>query len=101
MSLGLEGDNDKWNDWSERKSLAEHDLPEADTARLTRAATQSIIRSMKPAYEKLTHYMSSLEQQASNDDGAWKFPDGKRSMRRLCAPRPLPISRRRPSTTSA
>jgi uncharacterized protein (DUF885 family) len=33
--------------------------------------------AVKPSYEKLIAYLQGSAEQANNDDGAWKFPDGK------------------------
>jgi uncharacterized protein (DUF885 family) len=39
-------------------------------------ASEALITSVKPAYEKLMAYWSELEKKATADDGAWKLPDG-------------------------
>lgn len=49
-----------------------------DTAKkeLITKASDALITSVKPAYEKLMAYWNELEKKATTDDGAWKFPDG-------------------------
>lgn len=37
---------------------------------------KALLESVKPAYEKLLAYMTGLEKKATDDDGAWKFPEG-------------------------
>lgn len=44
---------------------------------LVEQASKAMIDSVKPAYEKLTAYITELEKKATTDDGAWKLPDGK------------------------
>jgi len=39
-------------------------------------ASQALLTSVKPAYEKLIAYTTQLEKKATEDDGCWKFPDG-------------------------
>ena len=39
-------------------------------------AKDALLKSVKPAYEKLIAYLGELEKKATTDDGAWKFPDG-------------------------
>ncbi|MCX6352316.1 MAG: DUF885 domain-containing protein [Bacteroidetes bacterium] len=39
-------------------------------------AKAALLISVKPAYEKLITYMESLSKKATEDAGAWKFPEG-------------------------
>ncbi len=41
------------------------------------AAKKALLRKVGPAYQSLIARMSELEKQADENDGAWKFPDGK------------------------
>jgi len=45
---------------------------------LLRLAATALIEVVKPAYENLMTELNQLEQHASSDDGAWKFPSGDR-----------------------
>jgi uncharacterized protein (DUF885 family) len=54
-------------------------LKDADPAtrdRLLSDARNALTSSLKPAYEKLIAYLQDLEKRATDDAGAWKFPDG-------------------------
>ncbi len=37
----------------------------------------ALIDSLKPGYEQLVSYLTTLEKKADTRDGAWKFPDGE------------------------
>lgn len=39
-------------------------------------ATIALSEKVKPAYDKLLAYWNELEKKATEDDGAWKLPDG-------------------------
>ncbi len=41
------------------------------------AANQALLKSFKPAYEKLIAFLEAQEKTAPEEVGAWKFPDGK------------------------
>ncbi len=43
---------------------------------LINAANEALMSSVKPAYEELIAFMKEQEARATEDDGAWKFPDG-------------------------
>jgi len=43
---------------------------------LIKTAKAVLLDSVKPAYVDLIDYLQELQQEASNDAGAWKFPDG-------------------------
>jgi uncharacterized protein (DUF885 family) len=52
------------------------ELDEASKKQIIASASDALIRSVKPAYEKLIAYLTELEKKATTDDGAWKLPDG-------------------------
>lgn len=39
-------------------------------------ATDALVTSVKPAYEKLIAFLEDQETRATTDDGCWKFPEG-------------------------
>ncbi|MFK8030128.1 MAG: DUF885 family protein [Gammaproteobacteria bacterium] len=39
-------------------------------------ATDALLTSFQPAFQKLQTYLVGLEKRANTDDGAWKFPNG-------------------------
>ncbi len=54
-------------------------LDSADTATkkdLITRAEKALVEHIKPAYENLSNYLTELEKKATDEDGAWKFPDG-------------------------
>lgn len=52
------------------------ELSNDDKKALTAKASEALIQSVKPAYEKLMTYWSELEKKATTDDGAWKLAEG-------------------------
>ncbi|WP_308368168.1 MULTISPECIES: DUF885 domain-containing protein [unclassified Microbulbifer] len=52
------------------------DIPDEQKTELIEQARKALLGSAKPAYENLIDYMGELQQQATTDDGAWKFPNG-------------------------
>ena len=52
------------------------EIDDATKKELISKASQALLMSVKPAYEKLMVYWDQLEKKATDDDGAWKFPDG-------------------------
>ncbi|MBB3061818.1 DUF885 domain-containing protein [Microbulbifer rhizosphaerae] len=52
------------------------DIPDEQKTALIEQARKALLGSAKPAYENLIDYMGELQQQATTDDGAWKFPNG-------------------------
>jgi uncharacterized protein (DUF885 family) len=58
------------------KVAALKDMNQTDKAALTKEAADAMKATMKPAYEKFITYFTALEKKATDDDGAWKFPDG-------------------------
>ncbi len=51
-------------------------IDEATRKELIQEAENALVKSVKPAYEKLLAYLNEEEKKATNDDGAWKFPEG-------------------------
>jgi len=43
---------------------------------LIRQAASALVNVVKPGYEKLMAELTRMEEQATDDDGAWKFPSG-------------------------
>ena len=52
------------------------DLAAADQIALIERAERALLNQVRPAYEKLIATVEALQQRATDDDGAWKFPDG-------------------------
>ncbi|MGL6162662.1 DUF885 domain-containing protein [Microbulbifer sp.] len=52
------------------------DIPDEQKTELIEQARKALLGSVEPAYENLIDYMGELQQQATTDDGAWKFPNG-------------------------
>lgn len=52
------------------------DIDETAKKELIAKASDALLTSVKPAYEKLMNYWNELEKKAITDDGAWKLPDG-------------------------
>ena len=52
------------------------DIEEEAKADLRARAVDAMLNSVKPAYEALIAMFEAQEQTATNDDGAWKLPDG-------------------------
>jgi len=48
----------------------------AEQIRLIEQAEMALLNSVKPGYEALIETVETLQEMASEDDGAWKFPDG-------------------------
>lgn len=44
---------------------------------LIRKASDALLTSVKPAYDKLISFTTDQKNRATNEDGAWKFPEGK------------------------
>ena len=51
-------------------------LPEAEAAALVARAEKALARVVGPAYGRLRAAMAALQAQATDEAGAWKFPDG-------------------------
>lgn len=51
-------------------------LTDQDKDDLLSRANEALMTSVKPAYEALITFLTEQEKRATNDDGAWKFPNG-------------------------
>jgi uncharacterized protein (DUF885 family) len=58
------------------KVNAVKELDDTTKKELIAQASEALVKSVKPAYEKLIAYWNTLEKKATTDDGAWKLPDG-------------------------
>ncbi len=52
------------------------EIAQTEKDRLIAAARGALVGAVKPAYENLIAVMIQHEARATNDDGAWKLPDG-------------------------
>ncbi|MES2397144.1 MAG: DUF885 domain-containing protein [Bacteroidota bacterium] len=52
------------------------ELDEAAKKALITKASDALLTSVKPAYEKLITYWNELEKKSTDDDGIWKLTDG-------------------------
>lgn len=52
------------------------DASDEDKKQLIENAKDALLKSVKPAYEKLMMYWNELAKKATTDDGAWKLADG-------------------------
>jgi uncharacterized protein (DUF885 family) len=59
-----------------KKVNALTDVDDAGKKELIQKASDALMTSVKPAYEKLMAYWTELEKKSTVDDGAWKLPDG-------------------------
>ena len=59
-----------------KQKIKDLGLPIADQIKLTESVEQALLQSVKPAYERLIETVEALQARATEDDGAWKFPDG-------------------------
>lgn len=59
------------------------ELSDADRAAFTAQAKDAIRQSVVPAYQQLATALTELRQQATEDAGIWKLPDGDRFYRFL------------------
>lgn len=60
-----------------KKKITALDVDDETKTNLIARAEAALINSVKPAYESLIAAFEAQEQNASNDDGAWKLPDGE------------------------
>ncbi|MEO1241653.1 MAG: DUF885 domain-containing protein [Pseudomonadota bacterium] len=58
------------------KKIADLDIDDAAKEDLRARATEAMLTSMKPAYDALIAMFAAQLETATNDDGAWKLPDG-------------------------
>lgn len=59
-----------------RKVTAVAAISAAERERLVADAKQALLSAVKPGYEALIAELESLQAIATDDDGAWKFPQG-------------------------
>jgi len=59
------------------KKIKKLDLDNKEKKTLLSNAKKALKLSIKPAYEKLIVFLEEQKKNATNDDGAWKFPDGE------------------------
>lgn len=59
-----------------KKVNALKDLNDTEKKELIENAKDALLKSVKPAYEKLMAYWNELEKKSTTDDGAWKLPEG-------------------------
>lgn len=59
------------------KKIADLDISDDERADLRERAVTALKSSMQPAYESLIDMFDDQMASASNDDGAWKLPDGE------------------------
>jgi uncharacterized protein (DUF885 family) len=60
-----------------KRKVNKLEIEQSEKNALVSQATKSLKSSIKPAYQQLITYLKSLEMRANNEDGAWKFPNGK------------------------
>ncbi len=58
------------------KKIADLDIDDAAKEDLRARATEAMLTSMKPAYDALIAMFEAQMETATDDDGAWKLPDG-------------------------
>ncbi|HIA47952.1 MAG TPA: DUF885 domain-containing protein [Candidatus Hydrogenedentes bacterium] len=56
--------------------LSPETIPEAEGERLIAEARMALLEHVEPAYGKLIETLTDLEERATDEDGAWKFPEG-------------------------
>jgi uncharacterized protein (DUF885 family) len=59
-----------------KKVNALKDVGDDEKKQLIASASESLLSSVKPAYEKLISYLTELEKKATAEDGIWKVPEG-------------------------
>ena len=52
------------------------EISEEEKSELLENGKEALMSSVKPAYEKLIAFLTEQENRATDDDGAWKFPEG-------------------------
>ena len=60
-----------------KKKVSALDIDDSTKDDLIAEANYKLLNSVKPAYEKLIAKVTDIEKVATNEDGAWKFPDGE------------------------
>jgi uncharacterized protein (DUF885 family) len=64
-----------WEDFQTKINALDSISPEQKKDLLARGE-KALKESFKPAYDKLITYIAELEKKATDDDGAWKLPQG-------------------------
>ena len=59
------------------RKINELDITDNEKNTLIADVKVALIDNLKPGYEQLITYLTTLEKKADNRDGAWKFPDGE------------------------
>ena len=59
-----------------KKVNALKNISEKEKKALILKASDALLSSVKPAYERLMAYWTELEKKATTDDGIWKVPEG-------------------------
>ncbi len=59
-----------------KKVNAIKECTEEEKKSLITKASEALVSSVKPAYDKLSEYLTGLEKKASTEDGIWKVPNG-------------------------
>lgn len=67
-------DSTLWADFN--KKIAKLEADDATRQQLIESAKSALLTQVKPAYESLMVTMRELEARATDDDGAWKLPNG-------------------------
>lgn len=60
------------------RKVAALEIEQTEKDKLLADAKFALTNSFKPAYESLIANLESLEARADNNDGVWKFPNGKK-----------------------
>ncbi|CAM4027798.1 DUF885 domain-containing protein [Gillisia limnaea] len=60
-----------------KTKVSKLDLSQSQQRELIAEAEKALVKSVKPAYEKLIATMEDQQQRATSDHGAWKFPKGE------------------------
>jgi uncharacterized protein (DUF885 family) len=60
-----------------KKVTALKDVDQAKRDSLIADAKKALLSSFQPAYQKLIAYLEAQEKIATDDVGAWRFPDGR------------------------
>ena len=68
-------DSPIWGNFKGKVNALEISQDEKD--RLLGEGRAALLNSVKPAYDDLIVAMTAQQQRATNDDGAWKLPDGE------------------------
>jgi uncharacterized protein (DUF885 family) len=58
------------------EALSPETIPAEESEQLIGEARMALLEHVEPAYGKLIETLTDLEKRATEDDGAWKFPEG-------------------------